>query len=52
MAAPVLSFWERIPPLAAVAAASFGDVAITVQPEVKGSKDTIATLTFSSGYVL
>ena len=49
MAAPALSFWERTPPLAAVAAAHLGDVAISVQPEVKGSKDSVVTLTVASG---
>jgi hypothetical protein len=49
MAAPVLTFWERTPPLAAVAAAKLGEVDVAVQPEVKGSKDTPAVLAFASG---
>jgi hypothetical protein len=49
MAAPVLTFWERAPPLAAVAAAKLGDVDIAVQPEVKGTKDTPAVLAFATG---
>lgn len=48
-APPVLSFWEKSPPLAAIAAAHLSGVEITAQVDPKGTRDTVATLKFASG---
>lgn len=49
MAAPLLTFWERNPPFAALAAAKLSGAVIDAKPDPKATKDTIATLTFPSG---
>lgn len=48
---PSLSFWDRIPPFGAVAAAKIASVALIVTPDAKGTKDTVPTLKFANGYV-
>jgi chromate transport protein ChrA len=49
MAAPVLAFPEKSPPLAVFAAARLAGVAIEAKPDAKAAKDAPATLTFPSG---
>eukprot|EP00877_Chromochloris_zofingiensis_P010541 jgi/Chrzof1/5740/Cz16g14040.t1_GTS2[v5.2] len=46
---PSLSFWDRIPPFGAVAAAKIASVALIVTPDAKGTKDTVPTLKFANG---
>eukprot|EP00803_Ostreobium_quekettii_P001629 evm.model.scf_402.2 EVM.evm.TU.scf_402.2 scf_402:7076-15125(+) len=46
---PVLSFWERVPPFAALAVARLGDVDIEICAEAKGSKDAPAVLKLPTG---
>ena len=41
---PILSFWEKQPPLAAAACAAFADQAIERRPNAKGDKDTVISL--------
>lgn len=49
MAAPVLAFPEKSPPLAVFAAARLAGVAIEAKPDSKAAKDAPATLTFAGG---
>lgn len=51
-AAPVLTFWERNPPFAALAAAKLSGASLDAKPDPKATKDTVATLTFASGWVV
>uniref|UniRef100_A0A7S0WYI8 glutamate--tRNA ligase n=1 Tax=Chlamydomonas leiostraca TaxID=1034604 RepID=A0A7S0WYI8_9CHLO len=46
---PSLTFWDRNPPFAAVAAAKLAGTALDVKPDPKATKDYVATLTFASG---
>lgn len=48
-ASPVLTFWERNPPFAAQAAAKVAQASIEAKVDLKGTKDTVATLSFASG---
>lgn len=50
-APPVLSFYERIPPYAAHAAAKLAACALEVRSEAKGTKDTL-NLAFPTGWVV
>ena len=47
--APELTFWERNPPFAALAAAKLAGASVSAKPDPKATKDTVATLTFASG---
>lgn len=49
MAAPVLSFWDKSPPLAAGAAAKVAALALEFKADPKGNKDTQHVLTVASG---
>lgn len=50
-AAPVLLYWERLPPAEIVAAASIAKVAIEPRPDPKANgKDYVVSLKFSDGY--
>ena len=49
MAAPVLSFWDKNPPLAAGAAAKVAALALEFKADPKGNKDTQQVLTVASG---
>ncbi|EFN53000.1 hypothetical protein CHLNCDRAFT_137448 [Chlorella variabilis] len=49
MAAPVLAFPEKSPPLAVMAAARLAGVALEAKPDAKAAKDTPSTLKFASG---
>lgn len=40
-----IAFWDRAPPLAALATAKLGGVALDIKPDLKGTKDTVAVLT-------
>jgi glutamyl-tRNA synthetase len=44
-----LTFWERNPPLAAVAVAKLLDVDVAPDPDPKATKDTVPTLKLSTG---
>lgn len=46
---PSLTFWDRNPPYAAVAAAKLAGTALDVKPDLKATKDYVATLTFPTG---
>lgn len=46
-----LSYWERNPPFAAVAFAKLLGVDLNHAADPKGTKETVATLRFSSGWV-
>jgi hypothetical protein len=49
-AAPVLLYWERLPPAEVVAAASIVKVAIDPRPDPKASgKDYVISLKFRDG---
>jgi hypothetical protein len=50
-AAPVLLYWERLPPAEVVAAASIAKVAIEPRADPKASgKDYVISLKFRDGY--
>jgi glutamyl-tRNA synthetase len=49
MAEPVLTYWERQPPLAAVALAKHANVSLKHEADPKATKETVPTLKFSSG---
>ena len=49
MAAPVLAFPEKSPPLAVMAAARLAGVALEAKPDAKAAKDAPSTLKFASG---
>lgn len=46
---PVLTYWERQPPLAALALAKHADVQLKHEADPKATKETVPTLTFPSG---
>ncbi|MEW5307513.1 MAG: hypothetical protein WDW36_009902 [Sanguina aurantia] len=46
---PVLTFWERSPPLSVFAAARLASVPISFSVDPKATKDTVPVLTFTSG---
>ncbi len=50
-ASPVLTFWERNMPFASMAAAKIAAAQVDVRPDPKATKETVATLTFPTGYV-
>jgi hypothetical protein len=46
---PTLTYWERLPPLAAVAAGKISGVAIELNPNPKLGKDAQPVLAFPTG---
>ena len=46
---PVLSYWEKAPPLAAVAAASLAGIELDAKPDPKATKDSPPLLTLPAG---
>jgi glutamyl-tRNA synthetase len=46
---PTLTYWDRQPPLAALALAQHADVPLKHEADPKATKETVATLTFPSG---
>eukprot|EP00195_Chlamydomonas_chlamydogama_P010601 CAMPEP_0202902822 /NCGR_PEP_ID=MMETSP1392-20130828/17067_1 /ASSEMBLY_ACC=CAM_ASM_000868 /TAXON_ID=225041 /ORGANISM="Chlamydomonas chlamydogama, Strain SAG 11-48b" /LENGTH=734 /DNA_ID=CAMNT_0049589629 /DNA_START=191 /DNA_END=2395 /DNA_ORIENTATION=- len=47
--AAALAFWDRQPPLAAVASSKFASVSVEVKPDAKGSNSAVPVLNLESG---
>lgn len=51
-ASPLLTYWDRTPPYAAIALAEAANVSLSHAADPKGTKETITKLQFPSGYVV
>jgi glutamyl-tRNA synthetase len=49
MATAKLTYWERNPPFAAIGAASLAKVLLPHEADPKATKETVPTITFSTG---
>ena len=47
----MLTFWDRQPPLAALALAQHAGVPLSHEADPKATKETVAKMTFPSGWV-